>query len=235
MFALGILALGVLCFVYQDSILGRPPAWPPGFAAGAAIGFLTGTLCILSAIAIFFNRRPGLGALTIALCIVAFTVIRLIVFYKGDWLNSFKTMALLGGALIVIRTTGDLFDANTRKGFLTAGTLFLAAFFVAAGYAHFKFADFVADFIPAYIPFRAFFGYFCGVCLVAGGIGMLIPGTKKLAALLSGVMLTGWFLLLHIPRFLADTGNMSDRLGLFESFAFAGICFMLAGIFRKDS
>jgi uncharacterized membrane protein len=110
--------------------------------------------------------------------------------------------------------------------------LFLSAFFVVSGYAHFKFVDFTTDFIPSYIPFRRFFAYFCGVCLIAGGVGLLIHRVRKLAAQLSGIMIGGWFLLLHIPRFLADTTNKSDTLGLCESFAFSGICFLLAGIFR---
>jgi hypothetical protein len=42
-------------------------------------------------------------------------------------------------------------------------------------------------------------------------------------------MIAGWFFLLHIPRFIADTSNTSDRLGLCESFTFVGIFFALAG------
>ena len=101
---------------------------------------------------------------------------------------------------------------------------------IAGGYAHFKFASFVIDYIPAYIPFHVFWTYFCGICLFAGGIGLLIPPLSKWAALFSGIMLSGWFVLLHIPRFIANMNDASDRMGLFESFTLAGIFFTLAGV-----
>ena len=102
-----------------------------------------------------------------------------------------------------------------------------------AGYAHFKYADFVNTLIPSYIPFHSFFTYACGVCLFAGGAGLLIPSTRKWAALLSGIMVAGWFVLLHIPRFIANPADASDRLGLCESFSFAGIFFVLAAMLSK--
>ena len=113
------------------------------------------------------------------------------------------------------------------------GSVVLAVFFTSAGYAHFKFAAFVADFIPSYIPFRTFWAYFCGICLFAAGAGLLIPQIRKWAALLAGIMLIGWFILLHIPRFAANINDASDRMGLCESFTFAGICFVLAAMFGK--
>jgi len=69
--------------------------------------------------------------------------------------------------------------------------------------------------------------------LIAGGIGLLIPNVRYWAALLSGIMIGGWFLLLHIPRFANNINDASDRTGLCESFTFAGILFILAGIFSK--
>jgi len=151
-----------------------------------------------------------------------------------DWLNGLKAIALCGGALIVsVSFTGTdngvrLSDVTQRR-LVMLGTASLAAFFIACGYAHFKFAEFVKDFIPAYIPFHAFWAYFCGVCLFAGGIGLLMPKTHRLAALFSGIMVFGWFILLHIPRFLANMNDASDRMGLCESLTIAGMFFVLAG------
>jgi len=155
----------------------------------------------------------------------------------NDWLNAYKSMALFGGALIVASSaaaeSNRIQSPGINRGYLLAGSVLLAAFFIAAGYAHFKFAAFVKDFIPAYIPFRIFWTFFCGICLIAGGTGLLIPQARKWAALLSGVMVLGWFILLHIPRFLSNVNDASDRMGLFESFTFVGIFFVLAGMFQK--
>ncbi|CAN5220263.1 hypothetical protein BH11BAC6_BH11BAC6_15070 [soil metagenome] len=149
-------------------------------------------------------------------------------------------MALFGGGLIIsasffINYKQGINNEKLRKSFILMGCILLAAFFISAGYAHFKFADFVNTFIPDYIPFHPFWTYFCGICLLAGGVGLLIPQTRKWAALLSGIMILGWFLLLHIPRFVANTSDASDRMGVFESFTFVGICFVLAALSAKKN
>jgi len=238
-FAAGIIALGILCIISKDFIVGRPPAWPPGFEVNPALADITGTALILAAMAILGKKKAGLAALLIAVFILLLSVLRHLPHFMNDWLNAYKSMALCGGALIVASsffkedghtTSGFSVSERLRSRLVLTGCLLLGVFFIACGYAHFKFAGFVKDFIPAYIPFHSFWTYFCGICLFAGGAGILLHQTRKWAALLSAIMLSGWFLLLHIPRFLANTHDASDRLGLCESFTFAGIFFVLAGI-----
>jgi uncharacterized membrane protein len=237
-FALGMLALGVVCFIAKDFIVGRPPAWPAEFEINPALAYVSGSVMILAALAILLNKKAGSAAMLIALFIFLLSVLRHL-FNFSDWLNAYKAMALFGGSLIVAcsflkedskLTQNFSVSSSARRNIVMIGSLFLAIFFVASGYAHFKFADFVVNFIPAFIPFRTFWAYFCGICLIAGGVGVLIIQTRKWAALLSGIMVMGWFLLLHIPRFLANVNDASDRMGLCESFTFAGIFFVLAGM-----
>ena len=238
-FATGIIALGILCIISKDFIVGRPPAWPARFAVNPALADVTGTALILAAMAILGKTRAGLAALLIAGLILLLSVLRHLPNFMNDWGNAYKSMALFGGTLIVassfFKEDGQItprlkIDERWQKRLVLTGCYLLGVFFIAMGYAHFKFADFVIDFIPLYIPFHAFWTYFCGVCLFAGGVGLLLPQTRKWAALLSGIMVLGWFLLLHIPRFLANTHDASDRMGLCESFTFAGIFFVLAGM-----
>jgi hypothetical protein len=68
--------------------------------------------------------------------------------------------------------------------------------------------------------------------LIAGGIGIQIYTLRKIAALLVGIMIAGWFLLLHIPRFFTNINDTGDQMGLCESFAFAGIMFVLYDLFK---
>lgn len=241
-FATGMLALGAICFIAQDFIVGRPPAWPEGLNVNPILAYVSGSILILSALAIVVNKNAGAAAMLLAFLIFSLTILRHAPQFMNDWLNAYKALALFGGSLIV---AASFFKEDSKvtanitvsqpfiKNMVLLGCVTLAGFFISAGYAHFKFADFVKDFIPAYIPFRPFWTYFCGICLVAGGAGLLIPQTRKLAALLSGIMVLGWFLLLHIPRFLANTNDAGERLGLCESFTFAGIFFVLAGMFSR--
>jgi len=241
MFAAGMLALGILCIVYRDFIIGRPPAWPAKFTVNPALAYLSAAVLIIAAIAILFKRKAGPAALLIATLILLLSVSRHIPSFMTDWVNAYKAMAFFGGALIIAASFFRDDDHITprlrvnegwKKGFLVAGTILLAVFLIACGFAHFKWAQGVQYFIPGYIPFRLFWTYFCGVCLLAGGAGLLIPQTRSLAALLSGIMIFGWFILLHIPVLLANPNNPSDRMGVCESFIFSGILFVLAAITR---
>jgi len=158
--------------------------------------------------------------------------------FMNDWVNGYKAIALFGGALIIAASffreddrITSRFRVNERweRRLLFTGTILLAMFLIACGYAHFKWAEGVQNFVPGYIPSHLFWTYFCGVCLLAGGAGILIPRTRSLAALLSGIMILGWFILKHIPDFWANPNDPSDRMAVCESFIFSGILFELAG------
>ncbi len=157
----------------------------------------------------------------------------------SDWVNGYKALALGGGALIVAASFPEKTPAR-GSNFLTnytlvyTGCIFFSLFFIVCGFAHFRFGEFIIkDFIPEYIPLHAFWTYFCGACLLAAGVGLVIPATRKWAALLSGIMIAGWFILLHIPRFMNNTSDVSDRMGICEAFTFVGILFVLAGVLSK--
>jgi uncharacterized membrane protein len=239
MFATGMAGLGILCLLDKDFIIGRPrpwqlflPDWNP------ALAYISGALIILSAAAIILNRQVKYASLLIAVLILLLTIPREFLDHLKNWLSAYKSFALLGGSLI-IAASYDL-KAKSALYLLWAGVICLSAFFIAAGYAHFKYADFTKNYIPAYLPLHTFFTYFCAVCLIAGGIGILIPATRIWATLLSGIMLTGWFLLLHLPKFFTDVHIKGERMGVFESLALAGVFFTAYSIFKiikqkKDS
>jgi len=232
MFASSFLVLGMLCIIYKDFVVGRPPEWPAAFRI-PALGYITGAMLMVCAIVILLNRYVIQAALCMATLILLLSVSRHLFSFTDTWINAFKSIALLGSCLII--AAGKNYPSSTQpvlhnSNLLLTGIFMLAAFLLICGYAHFKYAPFVDALIPAYIPFHSFWTYCCGICLFAGGTGLLIPVTRRSAALLSGTMIIGWFFLLHIPRFLADTSNKSDLLGVCESFAFAGIFFCVSGL-----
>jgi uncharacterized membrane protein len=242
MFALGLIGLAILGFMTNDFIVGRPPAWPADFGSKETFSLVLNVLLVAGCVAIIFQRQGAFAALLTAAIIFTFSfLIRYIpTIAKAQpkeilWnINAYKTLALIGGSLIVavyfLRTN----SSRSGKIFLVIGTIFLSLFFIISGFAHFKFAGFIIDgFMPSYIPFHPFWTYFCGIALIAGGIGIHIYPLRKIAALLVGIMIAGWFLLLHIPRFVTNINDPSDQMGLCESFAFAGIMFVLYDLFKK--
>jgi len=241
MFALGLIGLASLGFMTNDFIVGRPPAWPADFGGKEAFSLVLNVLLVAGCVAIIFQRQGAFAALMTAAIIFTFSfLIRYIpAIVKADpkeilWnINAYKTLALIGGSLIVGISFLRSNSPRSGKIFLVIGTIFLSLFFIMSGLAHFKFANFIIDgLMPSYIPFHPFWTYFCGIALIAGGIGIQIYPLRKIAALLVGIMIAGWFLLLHIPRFFTNINDPSDQMGLCESFAFAGIMFVLYGLFK---
>ena len=97
--------------------------------------------------------------------------------------------------------------------------------------------QFVAGLVPAWIPGRVFWTYWCGAALVAAGVGLLLRIKARLAAGLLGSMIFIWFLVLHIPRALADphSGHGNEWSSVFEALAFSGIAFILSVTLPKTS
>jgi len=241
MFAIGIMAFGVLCIISKDFIVGRPPAstWAADIPGKLAWAYISGSILILSGLAVIFNIKARLASLVVGIMILVCSFLLRHLYEMVDWGGAYKALALGGGSLIIAasffrKDVSSPGNSSVNDKLIFTGCIFFSLFFIVCGFLHFKFAGFIIkDFIPSYIPFHTFWTYFCGICLLAGGVGLLLPQTRKWAALLSGIMIAGWFILLHTVRFAADTNNASDRLGLCESFTIAGILFVLAGIFSK--
>jgi uncharacterized membrane protein YphA (DoxX/SURF4 family) len=150
------------------------------------------------------------------------------------WTNPFKALAFLGGVIIL---AGALPEEDAGRSSALArlfgklmplGPLFLAAFMILGGIQHFVYADFVARLVPAWIPAPRFWVYLTGIALIAGGVGILLPKTARLAATMSGIMILLWVVLLHVPRALADLHIAGETAGVFEALALSGVAFILA-------
>ena len=57
----------------------------------------------------------------------------------------------------------------------------VAAFFCFAGVGHFTNAEFFIAIMPPYLPWHAALVYISGVFEILGGIGILVPATRRLA------------------------------------------------------
>jgi uncharacterized membrane protein len=61
--------------------------------------------------------------------------------------------------------------------------------------------------VPAWVPGREAIAYAWGLMLLAGGVGMLLPRTARLATLLITVSVLLWLLLVGLPRVVAHPTN----------------------------
>ena len=195
----------------------------PRISAPAVWAYLVGVILILAGVAIALGSRVRLAAAVLgALLVIDILFLHLPKALSDPttgflWTNPCKALAMLGGVLILAGALNPL------------GPMFLAAFLILGGIQHFVYADFVAKLVPAWIPDPKLWVYLTGTALIAGGVGLLVPKTARLAAIWVGIMIFCWVVLLHIPRALAAPHDHGESSAIFEALAFSGIAFMLAG------
>ncbi|MFK7934822.1 MAG: DoxX family protein [Saprospiraceae bacterium] len=109
--------------------------------------------------------------------------------------------------------------------------LFLLPFAIF-GFLHFGPLEFSIDYVPDFLPFKAFWVYFVGVALFAFVISALVKKLDKLAAVSLAIMLLLFVFLIHIPK--ATMGDFIGIIATARDVAMAGAALMYAQKFAKD-
>jgi uncharacterized membrane protein YphA (DoxX/SURF4 family) len=136
-----------------------------------------------------------------------------------------------GGAFLVAASlTPTPMNASFIDRLIPLSRFFLSAFLIVAGIQHFLYVSFVATLVPRWIPGHVFWTYFAGIALIAGGLGILIPNVRRPAALLTGIMISLWIVLLHIPRALAAPRDSNETTAVFEAIAVSAGVFLTASL-----
>jgi uncharacterized membrane protein len=240
LFALSVVASGIYQLVtarYVNLVPAHPGRLPPPWQP-----YLLGVILVLIGVALLVRRTVSAAAIALAaLLLVLFFGFGLpLALAQAStgyvWVDPLMTLALLGGvSLAAARPEGSpggavdrVFQKATRFVPLALG-----AFLAYCGALHFPYAKYVASLIPPWIPAHMFWTYFAAVALIAGGIGLLVPKTARLAATLSGIMLFSWFFLVHIPLAI-NTHTVSEVSRGFQALSDSAVAFMLAGRLRDN-
>ena len=194
------------------------PEWLPApsiwaVASGVALGLIGGA--ILTG---YKTRIAAISLLVLLLITLGFRLHELAA-NSGALANPAKILALVGGALLL---SGEV------KTWSWVVPILLGTFFLICGWAHFQYAGFVDTLVPAWIPpSQRFWTYFSAVALLAGGLGVVLPQTRRLAGILSGVMIFRCVLLMHLPRSV-EMKSAFELAGVFEALALAGVAWLVA-------
>lgn len=252
-FAVAIIGLGILQFIYGDFVPGRAPAWPASWPGRLIWAYVSGAVLIATGAAIISGKKAQWMALLSALMIFVWAFLRHIPVvaaapvYGGEWTAMGKSLVFIGGFCAVAASmpaaAGDRADTlsaflSSRKVFTYLGRVGLGYFMIQSGIQHFMFIQFVATLVPTWIPGAYFWSYFAGVALIAGGAGLIFPPTARLAAGMSGLMIFLWFVMLHIPRAVAAATpdqRRNEWTAVCEALAFAGLGFVLTKALRKPA
>jgi uncharacterized membrane protein YphA (DoxX/SURF4 family) len=238
-FATAMVGSGIEQLVTADFVRLIPPlpAWVPWHSFWAC---LVGIVLIVAGIAIGTGYRVRWAAAVLG-AMLLFAILfphlpkaatnPLVGFM---WTNPCKALAMLGGVLILAgalsENDADRSSALARlfRTLMPLGPWFLAAFLILGGIQHFVYLDFVANLVPAWIPGPKLWALFAGIALIAGGVGLLVPKTARLAATMTGIMILLWVVLLHIPRAVNGPNRAGETAGVFEALALSGVAFILA-------
>lgn len=228
-YGLGIAGLGIQFFVNRAFIAVVLPTMPaPPYWTAVA-----GTALVLVGLAIAAGWKARGPALLLGTALLAAFLLGQVPAQlptwkvAGVWTTPLKTLTLAGGAWICAAT---LSGPRPSDPFLrTCGRLWFGFTLFFFGIEHFLYAGFVASLVPNWIPGHLFWTYLAGAALVAGGVGLLTWIAGRLAGSLSGLMIFIWFIVLHIPRAVADPTSLhgNEVSSVFEALAFAGLGFIL--------
>lgn len=240
LFAVGLGSIGLMHFFYMNFpwvVIPDFPAWLPFrllwiLAIGMALT-VAGVCILLNLKGRKVAAWTGVGL--VILVLIAHLPSQLTSQYVsvlGAWTNTIKELALAGGAWIAALSFsergGEL--PPWLKRALPLGRYFFAGLLVIFGYDHFLYPKVVGSLVPEWAGSAAFWTYFAGAALIAGGLGMMVHRVAKLAALMTGVMIFLWVPMLHLPRAFRDpyTNVGNEWASVWEATAFSGMAFMLA-------
>jgi uncharacterized membrane protein YphA (DoxX/SURF4 family) len=249
-YALAMAGVGFGQFYYGDF---HPMIFPPRHAWIRGISFwtdLTGAALIVVAAAIVFEKKARHVSLIlggILLIVSVFYIPYMLtahpyVYYKhlGLWGDAEKELALSGGAFLIassfppeLSTVSNRFSLiRFLEKLIPLGGIFFSITMISFGIDHLLYTAGISVLVPSWIPGPIFWTYFAAVALIASGVAIILKVWIRPAAMLLGIMIFIWFLIIHIPDAvqnpLLEKGN--EVISALSALAFSGIAFVIAGV-----
>src|SRR5262245_48841814 len=247
--AISMVAFGAQHFVHLDFVTRVFPKLPLWIPARVFLACVLGAFLVAAGAAMMIEKAARLTAMLLgAVILSSFLLLYFPLLLTnppngGLWTSAGKALALSGGSFLVAGSfpVKPASAANTLARAARAlarlvplGRFFLAAFLILCGIEHFIYVEIVTKMVPSWIPGGVFWTYFTGVALIAGGAGISVSITSRLAGALSGLMIFLWVVFLHIPRAAANLRDANEMTAVFEALAFSGAAFLVAAAPKRE-
>lgn len=237
-FSVSLLFLGVLHVIFGEDLTRMMPAWPDGLPGRPLWSHGAGALLVIGAgMMLVRGRERGAAVATAALLLLPVLGLHvpraLPTGTFGDaWLNVVKWLAMAAAPFVIAWHVPAEREVRWRDRAISIGAALapwiLGVFMIGSAILHVRYAEFVAQLMQPWMPWRLFWTYFAAVALAAGGIGLVVPKTARLAAFMTSLMIFSWFLIVHTPRMLVDPTGPVGWSEMGESLAFSAMAFLLA-------
>lgn len=230
-FATAALLLGVAGLILHDQLIS---AWTlPG---STAFNIVTCSLQIFGGAALLLRRTSGLGAIVLGVVYLVFTLtfVPAIVAQPRvyeSYGDVFYQLALVVGAVVAYATASPSMPGRVGIGKVAA---------VVFGFCNISFAIEQVEFlsrtvslVPKWIPPDGmFWAVATAIAFGLGGIALVTGYKSALAAWLLGLMLALFGILTWIPILIADARTHSNWSEGIETFAIAGVAWIVAEFLR---
>jgi uncharacterized membrane protein len=230
--ALSLLGLGMLGFITGDFALNWQPV-PSSIPGRTALAYITAALLWVLGAGLLFDRYKYAFAIATA---VTFLVWALLLHGPGvvadplnvlPWLGFTERLQVAAGALVLAAT--QVPGTSFARWSMLAAKISFGVCLPIFGLSHWAYAQFTADMIPGFIPAHLFWAYFTGSCHIAAGIAFLTNVLARLAAILFATMVSGFVLLLHLPRVIGEPGSRVEWTMIVIALTMTGAAWCMAG------
>lgn len=239
LFGTGMAAFGVQNLISGDGVaaLEPLPSWVP---AHVWVAYVTGLALIVCGMAVMIGKRLRSAAAILAAMLGAWLVLlqlpARIAAPQSGWAVTFETLALCGGALMLVGPSpfNEQNPLGLRRWTFTParaafiGRICFGLSLMAFGTLHFIYHDSVASLIPAWIPGHLAWAYGIGVAFIAAGLSIVTDVQAQVAAALLGLMFGSWVFILHIPHVASAIHFRPGWTSLFIAMAMSGISLVIA-------
>ncbi|KAA6456026.1 DoxX family protein [Acidobacteria bacterium AB60] len=210
LFAIGILAMGVLALVVGDFAMGWQPVapWVPG---RTALAYAAAVLMVVCGAGILFEATAKAAMRVLFAYLIVWMLLKVPALVvapqiEGVWLG-FGELAMLmsGGWVLFARlegpTDGWLSFATGDRGVRLAQR-FYGLWVVPVGLSHLMYTPQTVTLVPAWLPGKVFWADLTGVGQMACGLGLLIGVLPRVAAIAEAIQVSLFALLVWLPRTL---------------------------------
>jgi uncharacterized membrane protein len=242
-FALGLIGLGVLSFVYADfAIQWQPvPAWIPG---RAYLAYASGAVLVVSGGGLLSRRTSTLSSgvllvyLLLWLLLLKLPHVVMAPLVEANWLGFGEIAVIVAAGLVLFATDREQGESSrlkfaTGKSGMRSAQLPFALALIPVGLSHFVYAPQTIGFVPAWLPLRPAWAYLGGAGHIAAGLGVLFGVVPRLAALLEAGMIGAFTVLVWLPL-VVKTPNQLNWTALLVSWTIGAAAWVVAGSLKSN-
>lgn len=240
LFAVGLLALGVIALVVGDFAMVWQPV-PDSLPGRHALALATGALMILLAFGLSMRATRAWAVRILLPYLVLWAALKIPAVVAAPKMEAVYlglgelTLLLSGGwtlfASFAALAPGSALEFLTGERGLKMARILFALSIIPIGLSHVVYADITAGFVPQWLPYRVGWAYLTGAGQIASGLGVLFGVLPQIAAWAEAGQITLYTLLVWGPMAVRGFHAKDSRMswtGFFISWIFGAAAWLVA-------